>query len=947
MTISASQQIDYLWKKIGYGAAKTDIPSVLDATNEPFPSPLQIRADKILQQSSLIPNVIPNSSTGVVTVYPTTAPIQCFADTGASTNRSWETGQTFWIPPEFGSTYQIKAWIAPTGNVANAATKGVQVFATGSGNNDEWFFDYQAGILNFIGTNLPSTSFTGNSVYISGAVYSGTFGLPNVPSLGNITFNGDTISTSDPAGNIFITASGTGIVQVTGNTAFGIPFGTTGTRPGNPLIGFTRFNTDSGEIEFWNGNAWVSPNQATVTSDIIAPDGVSNVFTLSSSSTTTGVMVSINGTLQQPYSAYNVSNNSITFTEIPLTTDSIEVRHIAVGALTVTQVKNGTTQIYLDTANVNITGNVLPSSNVAYDLGSPSLRWRTGYFSASTIDLGGSTIGVSSGGFTFTVAGSSTPTVISANGSSTSNTFTAPTVTMLGNLQLNSGLYVNGSLGNNGQFLQATGTGLTWTTLSASQISSSASNVTVTANYVNVAISGTNVAVFNSTGLSLTGNLSATNIVGSLTGNVTGSLTGTVLTTNQPNIISVGNLTSLSASGTIQTTGVIYGNSGLSGTILTASQTNITSVGNLTSLSASGVIQTIGPIFANSTATTLSPTTGALVVAGGVGIGGDLRVAGNLYVANITSTSYQTLTVTDSLLYLAGNVTYPYNYDIGFYSHYTGGVANAYVHTGLVRDYASNTWYLFSNIAEPSGGTMPIFGANVVYDPLTTGTHTVYGNVVPSANNIGYLGINGTQWQNIYATNHYGTIQTASQPNITLVGNLTSLATSGNISTTGYFLGNAALLSGLPAGYSNAQAASYLTVSNIQISSLGVGTGTFGNVGEIRATNNITAYYSDERLKTRLGAIENALDKVNQLSGFYHEANELAESLGYTKVREVGVSAQEVQRVLPEIVAPAPIDPQYLTVRYERLTPLLIEAIKELRKEVNDIKNDIKKLKGE
>lgn len=837
MTISASQQIDYLWKKIGYGAAKTDIPSVLDATNEPFPSPLQIRADKILQQSSLIPNVIPNSSTGVVTVYPTTAPIQCFADTGASTNRSWETGQTFWISPEFGSTYQIKAWIAPTGNVANAATKGVQVFATGSGNNDEWFFDYQAGILNFIGTNLPSTSFTGNSVYISGAVYSGTFGLPNVPSLGNITFNGDTISTSDPAGNIFITASGTGIVQVTGNTAFGIPFGTTGTRPGNPLIGFTRFNTDSGEIEFWNGNAWVSPNQATVTSDIIAPDGVSNVFTLSSSSTTTGVMVSINGTLQQPYSAYNVSNNSITFTEIPLTTDSIEVRHIAVGALTVTQVKNGTTQIYLDTANVNITGNVLPSSNVAYDLGSPSLRWRTGYFSASTIDLGGSTIGVSSGGFTFTVAGSSTPTVISANGSSTSNTFTAPTVTMLGNLQLNSGLYVNGSLGNNSQFLQATGTGLTWTTLSASQISSSASNVTVTANYVNVAISGTNVAVFNSTGLSLTGNLSATNIVGSLTGNVTGSLTGTVLTTNQPNIISVGNLTSLSASGTIQTTGVIYGNSGLSGTLLTNAQPYITSVGNLT-------------------------------------------VTGNLTVQGTTTTIY-----TSEFVY--GNL-----------------IAN-------------------SNAASTSTTT----GAMVVF-----GGHGVTGNINAGNVNATYLG---------------GTIITSAQPLITSVGNLTSLSTNGNISTTGYFLGNAALLSGLPAGYSNAQAASYLTVSNIQISSLGVGTGTFGNVGEIRATNNITAYYSDERLKTRLGAIENALDKVNQLSGFYHEANELAESLGYTKVREVGVSAQEVQRVLPEIVAPAPIDPQYLTVRYERLTPLLIEAIKELRKEVNDIKNDIKKLKGE
>jgi nucleotidyltransferase/DNA polymerase involved in DNA repair len=60
--------------------------------------------------------------------------------------------------------------------------------------------------------------------------------------------------------------------------------------------------------------------------------------------------------------------------------------------------------------------------------------------------------------------------------------------------------------------------------------------------------------------------------------------------------------------------------------------------------------------------------------------------------------------------------------------------------------------------------------------------------------------------------------------------------------------------------------------------------------------------------------------------------------LGYAKIREVGVSAQEVQQVLPEIVAPAPIDEQYLTVRYERLTPLLIEAIKELRQEINEIK---------
>ena len=108
--------------------------------------------------------------------------------------------------------------------------------------------------------------------------------------------------------------------------------------------------------------------------------------------------------------------------------------------------------------------------------------------------------------------------------------------------------------------------------------------------------------------------------------------------------------------------------------------------------------------------------------------------------------------------------------------------------------------------------------------------------------------------------------------------------------------------------------------------------------GDITATGNITAYFSDERLKTKLGGIENALDKVEKLSGFYYEANETAQALGYKPKREVGVSAQQIQAVMPEVVSPAPIDPQYLTVDYERLVPLLIEAIKELRAEVKALK---------
>jgi hypothetical protein len=125
-----------------------------------------------------------------------------------------------------------------------------------------------------------------------------------------------------------------------------------------------------------------------------------------------------------------------------------------------------------------------------------------------------------------------------------------------------------------------------------------------------------------------------------------------------------------------------------------------------------------------------------------------------------------------------------------------------------------------------------------------------------------------------------------------------------------------------------------------QIASLGVGTAASGTTGEIRATNNITAYYSDDRLKTRLGEINNALDKVKSLSGFYYEANETAQALGYKVYKEVGVSAQSVQAVMPEVVAPAPIDEQYLTVRYERLVPLLIEAIKELSAKVEKLEGE-------
>ena len=161
---------------------------------------------------------------------------------------------------------------------------------------------------------------------------------------------------------------------------------------------------------------------------------------------------------------------------------------------------------------------------------------------------------------------------------------------------------------------------------------------------------------------------------------------------------------------------------------------------------------------------------------------------------------------------------------------------------------------------------------------------------------------------------------------------------------------NSAKLNGISTSannYSPPQAIA--TSSNVQFNSLGVGTSASATAGEIRATNNITAYYSDDRLKIKTGNIKSALDKVASLNGFNYIENAVANSFGYNSGDTfVGVSAQEVKAVLPEAVKPAPFDisedgtsksgKNYMTVQYEKLVPLLVEAIKELSTEVKLLK---------
>lgn len=177
MAINDTKKVDFLWKKLGYGVAKTDEANRKSASNESIPSPLLVRGDQIWIQSHLIPTVRPDSTTDTVTIYTDDLDntVECSADATSTPSRTWKTELSEWIPSEFGPTYTVKVYVDDPGS-ANPQSTGTRLFPDGTG-DDEWYFDYSAGILHFIGDSLPDAVQNGKSVYISGARYSGASGL--------------------------------------------------------------------------------------------------------------------------------------------------------------------------------------------------------------------------------------------------------------------------------------------------------------------------------------------------------------------------------------------------------------------------------------------------------------------------------------------------------------------------------------------------------------------------------------------------------------------------------------------------------------------------------------------------------------------------------------------------------------------------------------------------
>lgn len=181
---------------------------------------------------------------------------------------------------------------------------------------------------------------------------------------------------------------------------------------------------------------------------------------------------------------------------------------------------------------------------------------------------------------------------------------------------------------------------------------------------------------------------------------------------------------------------------------------------------------------------------------------------------------------------------------------------------------------------------------------------------------------------------------------ITVVGNITGNITgsASNASTASYILGaevdGAVTLANTASFASTASFVTFndglSTTSDVQFDSLGVGAAATGTTGEIVATGDITAYYSsDERLKDNITPLSNALDKINQIGGYEFDWNSDSSHSGH----DVGVIAQEIEKVLPEVVVDR--DTGYKAVRYDKIVALLINAIKEQQLQIDELKSKL------
>jgi hypothetical protein len=460
-----------------------------------------------------------------------------------------------------------------------------------------------------------------------------------------------------------------------------------------------RFNSTTDTLEQYASGGWEAigtPAFTVVSDQQFNGDGATVAFTLSANATTNGVVVSINGVVQIPTSAYSVSGVTLTFTEAPQSGDLIDVRNFTT-TTSVASISNssGNAAITLsDTSNaVSITGDLLPVANITQSLGNSTLRWKDLWVGGNSIYLGNVVMKNVAGGNTIGFYGpdGTTPATIAS------------------------------------------------TSVDTTTISNGTSNVTVASSGGNIRINvgGTsNVAVFDTTGLSITGNLT-------VTGNAT--LSGNILGDRVQNGTTSFDIQTASGNANITVGGtsnvVVYATTGEYITGLISASGNITSAANVaggnvlatTTVSAASHIGTTVSVSGNVTgagAAISGNVSGGNVLTGGlISSTGNITSAANIAGGNLLSTSGQISTggnitaanfITGGVLSIAGNI-------VATGSNATANIGSATTYFNVVHAKATSAQY--ADLAE-------MYAADGQYEPGTVmsfgGSHEVTVSSVAS-----------------------------------------------------------------------------------------------------------------------------------------------------------------------------------------------------------------------